>query len=97
MSITEWQTTGLAWPPLTSRRSCRREGSPTRHRQRYEASVVGLLAGMAQPFHTQAAKTTSSSASSHQKAGFHVRAVEEGFSAPIEIRADVPDIILSDL
>jgi hypothetical protein len=52
---------------------------------------------MAQPFHTQAAKTTSSSASSHQKAGFHVRAVEEGFSAPIEIRADVPDIILSDL
>jgi CheY-like chemotaxis protein len=31
------------------------------------------------------------------QAGFHVRSAEDGFSALIQIRADVPDIILSDL
>src|ERR1035441_2409593 len=46
MSITGWRTTGLAWRALTSRSSCRRERSPTRHRQRYEVPVVGLSAGM---------------------------------------------------
>src|SRR5579872_4225093 len=36
-STTEWPTTGLAWPALTCRISCRREESPTRRKERCKA------------------------------------------------------------